>query len=265
MVTATAVAEGQVDRGRSGCARRRRVGRAPRPRSRPGAKRGSLSSNGRPGTRQGVRTPHLRAAMPVDAYSLAVSCGGRGVSSDIWPASLVRHAPRRASPVLRARRGSLPVPRDASHHDPSAATPVFPALRVSAPCGFLAVGGAAPIRALPRIWRTVPCDASTAYAAALQPGTGSSPRVTPSGRALPSRQRRTWRPIDAPHSSTASPRRHQLSSYRNACRHWPGGDYCAPSLPELQPRMTSPPQLPSRISSIEVVTGRRLVACFAND
>ena len=44
--------------------------------------------------------------MPVDAYSLAVSCGGRGVSRDIWPASLVRHAPRRALPVLRARRVS---------------------------------------------------------------------------------------------------------------------------------------------------------------
>ena len=86
------------------CARRRRVGRAPRPRSRPGAKRGSLSSNGRPGTRQGVRTPHLRAAMPVDAYSLAVSCGGRGVSSDIWPANLF--GTRRAARCLvQARRG----------------------------------------------------------------------------------------------------------------------------------------------------------------
>ena len=56
--------------------------------------------------------------------------------------------------------------------------------------------------------------------------------VTPSRRALPSRQRRTWRPIDAGHSSTASPRRHQLSSYRNACRYWPGGRFRAPSLPE---------------------------------
>ena len=57
----------------------------------------------------------------------------------------------------------------------------FPAVRVSAPCGFLAVGGIAPIRALPRMWRTVPCDASTAYAAALQHGTGSSP---PTGDAI---------------------------------------------------------------------------------
>ena len=47
-----------------------------------------MSSNGRPGTRQGSRTPHRGAALPVDAYSLAVSCGGRGVSLDIWPASL---------------------------------------------------------------------------------------------------------------------------------------------------------------------------------
>lgn len=129
--------------------------------------------------------------------------------------------------------GDLPVPRDASHHDRSPLRR-FPGMaRLSAPCGFLAVGGAAPIRALPRIWRTVPCDASTAYAAALQPGTGSSPpvsdAVTPGSS---SRQRRTWRPIDAGHSSTASPRRHQLSSYRNACRHWPEGRLLAPSLPD---------------------------------
>ena len=208
-------------------------------RLRPGAKRGSLSSNGRPGTRQGVRTPHLCAAMPVDAYSLAVSCGGRGVSSDIWPASLVRHAPRRALPLLGhdgvPRPARCVAPRSIRRHAGS------PALCVSATCGFLAVGGAAPIRALPRIWRTVPCDASTAYAAALQPGTGSSPRVTPSRRALPSRQRRTWRPIDARHSSTASPRRHQLSSYRNACRHWPGRRFCAPSLPDSRPGRHAPP------------------------
>ena len=53
--------------------------------------------------------------MPVDAYSLAVSCGGRGVSSDIWPASLF--GTRRAARCpARALRG-LPVPRGASHHD----------------------------------------------------------------------------------------------------------------------------------------------------
>ena len=46
-----------------------------------------LSFNGRPGTRQGGRTPHRGAVLPVDAYSLAVACGGRGVSLDIWPAS----------------------------------------------------------------------------------------------------------------------------------------------------------------------------------
>ena len=46
-----------------------------------------FSFNGRPGTRQGSRTPHRGAVWPVDAYSLAVTCGGRGVSLDIWPAS----------------------------------------------------------------------------------------------------------------------------------------------------------------------------------
>ena len=134
-----------------------------------------------------------------------------------------RFGTRRAARRPSFGHDGFPVPRDASHHDPSAATPVSPALRVSAPCGFLAVGGIAPIRALPRMWRTVPCDASTAYAAALQHGTGSSPlgdAVTP-GSSVPAR--RLWRPSDAGHSSTASPRRHQLFSYRNACRLWPGG------------------------------------------
>ena len=192
-----------------------------------------LSSNGRPGTRQGVRTPHSRAAMPVDAYSLAVSCGGRGVSSDIWPASLVRHAPRRASPVLRARRGSLPVPRDASHHDRSQ------------PCRF---PGCARFRAMRLSWPLVVPPPSARYRgyggpclAMRRPPTlqrcsmalGRHRRVTPSRRALASRQRRTWRPIDAGHSSTASPRRHQLFSYQNACRDWPGGGFFAPSLPEV--------------------------------
>ena len=72
-------------------------------------------------------------------------------------------------------------------------------------------------------------------------------RVTPSRRALPSRQRRTWRPIDARHSSTASPRRHQLSSYRNACRHWPGDQFCAPSLPEN--RVATCPRLRRKLTS----------------
>ena len=57
-----------------------------------------LSFNGRPGTRQGSRTPHLGAVLPVDAYSLAVTCGGRGVSRDIWPAS---HSALAAPRVVR--------------------------------------------------------------------------------------------------------------------------------------------------------------------
>ena len=208
----------------------------PRPaaaRLRPGAKRGSLSSNGRPGTRQGVRTPHLRAAMPVDAYSLAVSCGGRGVSCDIWPAGLVRHAPRRALPVLRARRGS-PRPARCAAPRPFAATPDSPALRVSAQCGFLPSVVPPPS---PR-YRGCggPCPAMRRPPTPLRRGLalGRHLRVTPSRRALPSRPRRAWRLIDAGHPSRSSPRRHQLSSYRNACRHWPEGRFCAPSLPDCR-------------------------------
>ena len=67
--------------------------------------------------------------MPVDAYSLAVSCGGRGVSCDIWPASLVRHAPRRALPFS----GTTGLPRPARCVAPR---PVFAATPVSRHCAF---------------------------------------------------------------------------------------------------------------------------------
>lgn len=82
-----------------------------------------------------------------------------------------RRRPRGAIPLSVDRstcidRTRIPVPRDASHHDQVSPRRRFPALRVSAPCGFLAVVGA-PVHALPQIWRTVSCDASTAYAPAF--------------------------------------------------------------------------------------------------
>ena len=68
-----------------------------------------LSFNGRPGTRRGSRTPHRGAVLPVDAYSLAVACGSRGVSLDLWPAS---HSapPRRALSVCPDTTGTAPRP-----------------------------------------------------------------------------------------------------------------------------------------------------------
>ena len=189
-----------------------------------------LSSNGRPGTRQGVRTPHSRAAMPVDAYSLAVSCGGRGVSHDIWPASHVRHAPRRASPGSGTTGFPRPTrcvaPRSIRRHAG------FPGI-----ARFRAAAGRRWYRPHPRDTadmadRALRCVDRLSCCVAAWHWVVTPSRVTPSRRTLPSRQCRAWRPIDARHSSTASPRRHQLFSYRNACRHWPGGRFGAPSLPD---------------------------------
>ena len=70
----------------------------------------------------------------------------------------LRHAPRRAEPFGMT---DSPVPRDASHHV-QVRRAGFPAVRVSAPCGLSCRRWFAPVRALPRTWRTVPCDASTA-------------------------------------------------------------------------------------------------------
>ena len=174
----------------SGRCRRRRAGRSrefrmsaasPR-RSRPaaataaGSGRGSLSSNGRPGTRQGVRTPHLRAA---------------NARRRVFPRRLLRRPRRVFRQLARQPCSARAAPRVARlRHDgvsPSRAvrrtTIHLPPRRFPRRCAFprlaafLAVGGITPIRALPRMWRTVPCDASTAYAAASQHGTGSSPPV----------------------------------------------------------------------------------------
>ena len=140
-------------------------GRAPRPRQRPGAV--VVSSNGRPGTRQGSRTPHRGAALPVDAYSLAVACGSRGVSRDIWPASLsapaVPCAVRLPDTTGTAPRPARHVaPRPGSRH---AGRLPRQARSLRASAAPLAVGGTPPSARYHEVGVRCLCDASTAYAA----------------------------------------------------------------------------------------------------
>ena len=173
-----------------------------------------LSFNGRPGTRQGSRTPHRGAVLPVDAYSLAVSCGGRGVSRDIWPASHSASAAPRAvrlsghdrdrSPSRTTRRATTLVP----------ATPVCPAGTVSP-----RLGGppgrrwyASPPRATTKLAYRCLCDASTAHAAALQRGTGAASRCCFHTPGSSSRQTSPVATVIAGHLTTASSRGHQRSS-----------------------------------------------------
>ena len=160
--------------------------RAPRPRH-GGRERvvSRLSSNGRPGTRQGIRTPHPGAVLPVDAYSLAVACGSRGVSPDIWPASLSAPAVPR---VVRLPDTTGTAPRPARHVAPR------PDCRHAGPLPGRH-GLSAPRRSSwPSVVRLRPryreygvrclCDASTAYAAASQRGTGSALGAAITRRAL---------------------------------------------------------------------------------
>ena len=95
-----------------------------------------------------------------------------------------RRAARR--PSLRTRQGPLPVPHDTSRHDLVPATPVKPGRRGVPPAPWRPSwpSWSASVRALPRMWRTVPCDASTAYAAALQQGTGAALGAAITRRAL---------------------------------------------------------------------------------
>ena len=153
-----------------------------------------LSFIGRPGTRQGSRTPHRGAVLPVDAYSLAVACGGRGVSRDIWPASLSAPAAPRA---VRLPDTTGTAPRPARHvaPRPGSATPVCPAgtlcPRLGGPPGRRWYASAP--RATAKLAYRCLCDASTAYAAALQRGTGAASRCCFHTPGSSSRQRRLWR------------------------------------------------------------------------
>ena len=109
----------------SGWVRHCRFRAAPRGRkARPGAGPHSLSSDGRPDARQGMQTPHRSAELSVDASSLAVSCGSRGVSLDIGTASLFGTRDSARCPLLRGQRqGSLPVrakPRAVTWFPPNA-------------------------------------------------------------------------------------------------------------------------------------------------
>ncbi len=201
-----------------------------------GSECGSFSSNGRPGTRQGVRTPHLRAAMPVDASSLAVSCGGRGVSCDNWPAS----PSARAAPHGAIRHDGVSPSRAMRRTTSRFAAPVSRRCAFSAPCGLSCRRWFAPVRALPQTWRPCLLRCVDRLMLRLQLGTLRRRSATPSCRALRPGHVARWRQIDAGYSSTASPRRHQLSSYRSACRRWPQCRICAPSLPELLMRYRRP-------------------------
>ena len=143
---------------------------------------------------------------------------------------------RRAArcPSLRTRQGPLPVPHDTSRHDLVPATPVKPGRRGVPPAPWRPSwpSWSASVRALPRMWRTVPCDASTAYAAALQRGTWSALSVLPSHAGLFVPATSPVATVIAGHLTTASSRWHQRSSYQSPWRDWPQGRFCAPSLPD---------------------------------
>ena len=137
-----------------------------------------FSCNGRPGTRQGGRSrtvvvrycPSTR--IPLPSHAAAAAC----LSTSGPPA--FRHPPYRALSVFPDTTGIAPsparhvAPRPGSRHAGSCPAGAGSLPRLGGPPGRRWY---ASVRALPRMWRTVPCDASsTAYAAALQRGTGAA-------------------------------------------------------------------------------------------
>ena len=93
---------------------------ARRPQARPGRVRCGLVLMDGPLPVRACRPPHRSAELSVDASSLAVSCGSRGVSLDIEPPALSAPETPHAAPAWGRRQGSLPV-REASRRDPGSA------------------------------------------------------------------------------------------------------------------------------------------------
>ena len=148
--------------------------------------------------------------IPLPSHAAAAAC----LSTSGPPA--IRHPPRRALSVSPDTTGSAPrparhvAPRPGSRHAGSC-----PAGAGSLP----RLGGlpgrqlyASPPRATTKLAYRCLCDASTAYAAALQRGTGAASICRFHTPGSSSRQRRPWRPVCAGHSNIASSRGHQQSS-----------------------------------------------------
>ena len=118
--------------------------------------------------------------IPLPSHAAAAAC----LATSGPPA--IRHPPRRALPVSRTRQGPLPVPHDTSRHDLVPATPVCPAgavcPRLGGPPGRQWYASAPRATTKWAYWCL--CDASTAYAAASQRGTGSALGAAITRRAL---------------------------------------------------------------------------------
>ena len=144
--------------------------------------------------------------IPLPSHAAAAAC----LATSGPPA--IRHPPRRALSVSPDTTGTAPrparhvAPRPGSRH------------AGSCPAGALSprLGGlpgrqlyASPPRATTKLAYRCLCDASTAYAAALQRGTGAASICRFHTPGSSSRQRRQWRPMCAGHLNTASSRGHQ--------------------------------------------------------
>ena len=108
--------------------------------------------------------------IPLPSHAAAAAC----LSTSGPPA--FRHPPNRALSVVPDKTGIAPSPARYVAPRPGPATPSsLPGRRGVPPAPWRPSWPSMvrlPPRALPRMWRTVPCDASsTAYAAALQHGT----------------------------------------------------------------------------------------------
>ena len=117
--------------------------------------------------------------IPLPSHAAAAAC----LATSGPPA--FRHPPSRALSVSPDTTGTAPRPARHVAPRPGSRHAGLPGRRgLPAPRRPSWPSWSASVRALPRMWRTVPCDASTAYAAALQQGTGAALGAAITRRAL---------------------------------------------------------------------------------
>ena len=152
---------------------RKEICRARRRVSGPG-RRVSVSFAGRSGsTRRQSRPRNELRFEPFDAYSLAVSCGGRGVPLDTCPAS---HSARRPLALPRTGTRLRIAPPSRARPRATACCHLHARLIRQARAVYRAPQrngrrGVAPVRARPRRGARCPCGASTALPRKLRRGT----------------------------------------------------------------------------------------------
>ena len=191
------------------------------------------------------RSRSRAARVPNDAFTLAVQCGGCGMS-------VVRQRPR-----ARFRRAALASVALRPHGQRECASPAPLATPRATARRLHEIPGGSPVAAWPQESTRQPPRRllSEPPSVSMWPQRAfgrASARMTSRLNAIRhwiapfgahvgfSRPRCLWQLYGWRHPTTPSREPHERSSYHDPCRHWPGGRFCRLSLPLCPIRTPSP-------------------------